>query len=184
MGKLIYSVTTSLDGYAADSDGSIEWTSPSAEVLAFINDSHRNVGMFLLGRRMYQTLAIWDTIPTDGPNDGMNDFAEIWRAAKKTVYSTSLPLAATDNTTIERTFNPETIAKLVAESGHDFSIGGPRLAAAAIKAGIVEEYHQFIVPLIIGSGNYWLPKDIVSQLKLMDLRKFKNGVVHLKYGKV
>ncbi len=184
MGKLIYSVTTSLDGYVADKDGNFEWTSPSEEVLAFINDIERNVSTFLLGRRMYETLAVWDTIPTEGPSDGMNDFAKIWRAAQKIVYSTSLSHVTTANTTIERAFHSEIIKKLVAESDNDFSIGGPHLAAEAIKAGIVDEYHQFIVPLLIGSGNYWLPKDVKSKLELVDLRKFENGLVHLQYSKV
>jgi len=184
MRKLIYSVTTSLDGYVADKDGNFEWTRPSEEVHAFVNDIVRNVNTFLLGRRMYETLAVWDTIPADGPSDGMNDFAKIWRAARKIVYSTSLSHVTTANTTIERTFNPETIKKLVIESDNDYGIGGPHVAAEAIQAGIVDEYHQFIVPLIIGGGNYWLPKDVKNKLELMDLRKFENGLVHLQYSKV
>ena len=184
MGKLIYLVTTSLDGYVADKDGNFEWTSPSEEVLAFINDILRNVRTFLLGRRMYETLAVWDTLPTDGPSDGMNDFAQIWRAAKKIVYSTSLSTVTTADTTLERTFDSETIKKLVIESDNDFNIGGPHVAAEAIKAGIVNDYHQFIVPLMIGSGNYWLPKDVKCKLELVDVRKFENGLVHLQYSKV
>ena len=184
MGKLIYLVTTSLDGYVADEDGNFEWTRPSEEVLAFVNDILSNVRTFLIGRRMYETLAVWDTIPTDGQIDGLNDFAKIWRAAQKIVYSTSLSHVTTAHTAIERTFHSETIKKLVTESDNDFNIGGPHVAAQAIKAGIVDEYHQFIVPLILGSGNYWLPKDVKSKLELMNLRKFKNGLVHLQYSKV
>jgi dihydrofolate reductase len=184
MGKLIYLVTTSLDGYVADKEGNFEWTSPSEEVLAFINDILSNVSMFLLGRKMYETLAVWDTIPTGGPRDGMNDFAKIWLAAKKRVYSTSLSHVTTANTIIERAFHSETIQKLVTESDNDCSIGGPHVAAEAIQAGIVDDYHQFIVPLLLGSGNYWLPKDVKSKLELVDVRKFENGVVHLQYRKV
>jgi len=184
MGKLIYSVTTSLDGYVADKDGNFEWTSPSEEVLAFVDDILKNVGTFLLGRRIYETLAVWDTIPADGPSKGMNDFAKIWRAAKKIVYSSSLSSVTISNATIERSFDLSMIHKFVAESDKDFDIGGPHLAAEAIMAGIVDEYHQFIAPQLIGSGNYWLPKDVKSKLKLVDLRKFENGFVHLQYSKV
>ena len=191
MGKVIYSITTSLDGFVADKNGNFEWAKPSEEVHAFVNDIVRNAGTFLLGRNMYETMKVWDTIPTDGPSEAMdgpseamNDFAKIWRAAKKIIYSTSLSHVTLAHATIERSFDPSTIQKLVAESDKDFDIGGPHLAAEAIKAGIVDEYHQFIVPQLIGSGNYWLPKDVKSKLKLVDLRKFENGFVHLQYSKI
>ena len=191
MGKLIYSITTSLDGFVADKNGNFEWAMPSEEVHAFVNDMVRNVGTSLLGRNMYEIMKVWDTIPTegksgpmDGPSEAMNDYAKIWRAAKKIVYSTSLSNVTIANATIERSFDPSTIQKLVAESDKDFDIGGPHLAAEAIKAGIVDEYHQIIVPQLIGSGNYWLPKDVKSKLKLVDLRKFENGFVHLRYSKI
>ena len=191
MGKLIYLITTSLDGFVADKNGNFEWAMPSEEVHAFVNDIVRNVGTSLLGRNMYEIMKVWDTIPTegtsgpmDGPSEAMNDYAKIWRAAKKIVYSTSLSDVTIANATIERSFDPSTIQKLVAESDKDFDIGGPHLAAEAIKAGIVDEYHQIIVPQLIGSGNYWLPKDVKSKLKLVDLRKFENGFVHLQYRKI
>jgi dihydrofolate reductase len=191
MGKLIYLITTSLDGYVADNDGNFEWAMPSEEVHAFVNDIVRNVGTSLMGRNMYEIMKVWDTIPTegtggpmDGPSEAMNDYAKIWRAAKKIVYSTSLSDVTIANATIERYFDPNTIQKLVAESDKDFDIGGPHLAAETIKAGIVDEYHQIIGPELIGSGNYWLPKDFKNRLKLVDLRKFENGFVHLQYGKV
>ncbi len=171
MGKLIYFITTSLDGFVADKNGNFEWAMPSEEVHAFVNDIVRNVGTSLLGRNMYETMKIWDAIPTegtsgpmDGPSEAMNDYAKIWRAAKKIVYSTSLSDVTIANATIERSFDPSTIQKLVAESDKDFDIGGPHLAAEAIKAGIVDEYHQIIVPQLIGSGNYWLPKDVKASL--------------------
>lgn len=191
MGKLIYTITTSLDGYVADKAGNFDWAMPSEEVHAFVNEIVGNVGTSLLGRKMYEIMKVWDTIPTegtneamDGPSEAMNDFAKIWQVAKKIVYSSSLSSVTIVNATIERVFNPETVKKLAAESDKDFAIGGPHLAAEAIKAGIVDEYHQFIVPIMIGGGNYWLPKDVKSELKLVDLQKFENGFVHLQYSKV
>ena len=183
MGKLIYSITTSLDGYVADEKDNFEWAKPSEEVHAFVDDILKNVGTFLLGRRMYETLAVWDTI-RDTDSNAMNQFAEIWKAANKIVYSTSLTEVSTANTTIEHVFNAETVHRLITESDKDFGIGGPHLAAEAIRAGIVDEFHQFIVPKIIGGGNYWLPKDVKNKLELMDLRKFENGFVHLQYSKI
>jgi dihydrofolate reductase len=189
MGKLIYAIMTSLDGFVADQDGNFEWAMPSEEVHAFVNDIVRNVGTSLLGRNMYEIMKVWDTIPTegtggpmDGPSEAMNDFAGIWLAAKKIVYSTSLSDVTIANAMIERVFHPETVKKLAAESDKDFDIGGPRIAAEAIKAGIVDEYHQIIAPVIIGNGNYWLPRDIKIDLKLVDVRKFENGFVHLQYS--
>lgn len=188
MGKLIYLITTSLDGYVADEFGNFDWAMPSEEVHTFVNNTLRNVGTILMGRNLYQTMKIWDDIPTegtsgpmDGPSEAMNDYARIWRDAKKIVYSTSLSNVAIENAKIEQSFEPIAIQKLVADSDKDFDIGGPHLAAEAIKAGIVDEYHQIIVPELIGSGNYWLPKDVKSKLKLVDLRRFDNGSVHLGY---
>jgi dihydrofolate reductase len=191
MGKLIYLITTSLDGYVADKNGNFNWAMPSEEVHFFVNDTVRNVGTSLLGRKMYEVMKVWDEIPTegvsgpymDGPSEAMNDFAKIWRASKKIVYSTTLSDVTIDNAKLERSFEPSTMKKLVAESDKDFDIGGPHLAAEAIKAGIVDEYHQIIAPIIIGSGNNWLPKDVKSKLKLIDARKFENGFVHLQYNK-
>jgi dihydrofolate reductase len=189
MGKLLYSITTSLDGFVADQSGNFDWAMPSEEVHAFVNDIVRNVGVSLLGRKMYDIMKVWDTIPTEGTNEVMDDpsaamnaYAKIWRAAKKIVYSTSLSEVTTANTTIERVFNPETVKKWVLDSDQDFDIGGPNLAAEAIRAGIVDEYHQFIVPIIIGSGTFWLPKDVNRKLKLVDVRKFENGFVYLQFG--
>jgi dihydrofolate reductase len=190
MGKLIYLITTSLDGYAADKDGKFDFTMPSEESHMFVNDTLRNAGTFLMGHNLYETMKIWDDIPTegtsgpmDGPSESMNDFAKIWRAAKKIVYSTSLSEVTTADTTLERSFDPSPIQKLVAESDKDFDIGGPHLAAQAIKANIIDEYHQIIVPLILGGGNHWLPGGNKNKLELTDLRKFENGFVHLQYRK-
>ena len=177
-------MTTSLDGYVADEKGNFNWTEPSEEVLNFVDDILKNVGTFLLGRLMYETLAVWDTISPDGTQEGMNKFAKIWNAANKIVYSTSLNETSTANTIIEHSFNAKSVQKLITESHKDFNIGGPHLAAEAIRAGIVDEIHQYIVPKIIGGGNYWLPKKIEAELKLIELQKFKNGFVHLQYNLV
>lgn len=183
MGKLIYSITTSLDGYVADTNGNFDWAMPSEEVHLHVNSVSDNIGTFLLGRKMYDVLAVWDTIhDTDSP--AMNQFAKIWNAANKVVYSSQLKAVITKKTTLERSFNYEAVRKMVNKSDKDFGIGGPHLAAQAIKAGIIDEFYQYIAPVIIGSGNYWLPKDVKIELSLKDIRKFDNGFIHLQYIKV
>src|SRR3954463_11064848 len=192
MGKLIYLYTTSLDGYMADKDGKFDWAMPTEEVHSFVNDTLRDVGTILMGRNLYETMKVWDEIPTegvsgpymDGPSQSMNDFSKIWKAANKIVYSTTLSDVAIANATIERSFDPGAIQKLVSASDKDFDIGGAHLAAAAIKANIIDEYHQIIVPLILGGGNHWLPGGNNNKLELLDMRKFKNGFVHLQYAKI
>jgi dihydrofolate reductase len=191
MGKLIYLITTSIDGYVADEKGDFSWSMPSEEVHQFVNDTVRNVGTVLMGRKLYEVMKVWDDIPTegvsgpymDGPSPAMNDYAKIWQSAKKIVYSTSLADVSIANATIEKSFDPGAVQKLVAESDKDFDIGGPHLAADAIRAGIVDEYHQIIAPVLIGNGNHWLPKEVKSKLELVDARKFENGFVHLQYRK-
>jgi len=192
MGKLIYLITTSLDGYVADKNGKFDWATPSEELHAFVNDQLRNVGTVLMGSKLYKTMKVWDDIPTEGvsgpymdePSQAMNDYAKLWKAANKIVYSTSLSELDIENAKIERSFDPTAVQKMVAESDKDFDIGGPNLAGQAIKAGIVDEYHHFIAPVIIGSGNFWLPKDVKTKLELVDTRKFGNGTVHLHYRKI
>jgi dihydrofolate reductase len=190
MGKLIYLITTSLDGYVADEKGDFSWGRPTEEVHAFVNDQLRNVGTILMGRNLYETMKVWDDIPTegvggpmDGPSAAMNDYAKIWRAAKKIVYSTSLSEVTIANATLERSFDLSAVQKLVAASEKDVDIGAPHLVAGAIKANIVDEYHQIIAPVMIGAGNPWLPKGAKNRLELTDVRKFENGSVHLKYTK-
>lgn len=175
----------------ADKNGNFDWAMPSEEVHTFFNDIVRNVGTSLVGHNMYETMKVWEDIPTegtsgpymDGPSKAMNDYAKLWRTTDKIVYSTSLSNVSIANAKIERSFKPSVVQKLVKESDKDFDIGGPHLAADAIKAGIVDEYHQIIAPVIIGSGNYWLPRDVSIALKLVDVRKFENGFVHLQYRK-
>jgi len=191
MGKLIYLISTSLDGYVADQNGNFRWARPTEEVHSFVNDQLRNVSTILMGRKLYDTMKVWDDIPTegvggamDGPSPAMNDYAKIWKAAKKIVYSSTLTKVEIENATIERHFDPITVQRLVAESDEDFDIGGPHLASEAIKANIVDEYHQIICPIMIGDGNPWLPKGAKNKLELTDVRKFQNGFVHLQYRKV
>jgi dihydrofolate reductase len=191
MGKLIYLITTSLDGYAADKNGNFNWAMPSEEVHSFVNDQLHNVGTVLMGRKLYETMKVWDNIPTegtggamDGPSQAMNDYAKLWKAANKIVYSTSLSKLEIENAAIERSFDPTAVQKMVAESDKDFDIGGPNLAGQAIKANIIDEYHQIITPLILGGGNHWLPGGDHNKLELVDMRKFENGFVHLHYRKV
>lgn len=190
MGKLIYLMTTSLDGYAADADGNFAWAMPSEEVHMFVNDTLRNVGTVLMGRKLYETMKIWDEIPTegtggpmDGPSPAMNDYSKIWRGANKIVYSTTLNEVAIANATVERTFDPAAVQQAVAASDKDYDIGGPNLAGQAIKAGIVDEFHQIVAPVLIGSGLAWLPNGANTKLELVDTRKFDNGFVHLHYRK-
>jgi dihydrofolate reductase len=191
MGKLIYLITTSLDGFVADKNGNFAFAMPSEESHAFVNDVLRNVGTILMGRKLYETMKVWEGAPTEGiggiiddPSPAMNDYAKIWTAADKIVYSKTLSKLEISNATIEQSFDPRAIHKLVAESDKDFDIGGPHLAAKAIKANIIDEYHQIIAPVMIGSGNPWLPKDVKLKLKLVDVRKFKNDLVHLQYDKI
>jgi dihydrofolate reductase len=183
MGKLIYLITTSLDGYIADQEDNFDWAMPSEEVHSFINGVVRNVGTSLIGRKMYEVMKVWDNIPTDGDSEAMNDYAKIWRGTKKIIYSSSLSNITTANATIEQSFDPNTIKNLIAQSDKDFDIGGAHLAGEAIKADIVNEYHQIIVPHLIGDGTYWLPKDVNLKLELTSVRKFENGFVHLQYSK-
>ncbi len=181
MGLLIYSMSTSLDGFVADGHGIFEWTAPSEDELIFINDIERRIGTYLLRRRMCETLAVWDTMQLDGESKAMKDFANIWQAADKVMYSKNLTQAFTKNTRVEHTFDAQNIRKLKQSSDKDLNIGGPHLAVEAIRAGLVDEYHQFIVPIIVGAGNSWLPKDVLLKLELADMRSFKNGFVHLAY---
>jgi dihydrofolate reductase len=179
MGKLIYSAITSLDGYVADEDGRFDWAEPDEEVHTFLNDLERPVGTYLYGRRMYEVLAAWETI--DDPTPHIRDFAEIWRAADKVVYSGTLATPSSARTRIEREFDPEAVRQLKAAAGHDLSVGGPNLAAHAFRAGLVDECQLFLAPIVVGGGNQALPDDVRVRLELLDERRFGNGVVFLRY---
>lgn len=182
MASLIYSTTASLDGYIADEDGKFDWAEPDEEVHTFINDLGRPVGTYLLGRRMYEVLAYWDDPPAlDEQPSFVQEFAEIWRAADKVVYSRTLETARTARTRIERDFDAEAIRQLKAQSDHDVTVGGPDLAAQAIRAGLVDDYQLFVVPVVVGAGKQALPRDGRIELELVDERRFRNGTVFLHY---
>jgi len=182
MAKLIYSSITSLDGYVADQDGSFDWAEPDEEVHAFVNDLERRVGTYLYGRRLYEVMVYWETAPTGAEQPPfIRDYADIWQAADKIVYSKTLETVSSARTRIERDFSPETVRLMKATAGHDITVGGPDLAAQAIKAGLVDECHLFVVPIVVGGGKLSLPQDIRVKLELLDVRRFGSGVVHLHY---
>jgi dihydrofolate reductase len=182
MAKLIYSAITSLDGYVADEDGNFDWAAPDEEVHNFVNNLERPIGTYLYGRRMYETMVYWETAHTGADQPPlMQDFAEIWQAADKVVYSKTLETASSARTRIERDFDPEAVRRLKASSRRDMSVGGPELAAQAIDAGLVDEFHLFLTPILVGGGKQSLPNDVRLKLELLDERRFGNGVVHLHY---
>jgi dihydrofolate reductase len=182
LGSLIYSTIASLDGYVADEDGKFDWAEPDEEVHTFINDLARPVGTFLLGRGMYDVLAYWDDPPDlDEQPSCVQEFTEIWRAADKVVYSRTLQTARTARTRIVRDFDAEAIRQLKAESDHDLAVGGPELAAQAIRAGLVDDYQLFVVPVVVGAGKRALQGEGLIELELVDERRFRNGTVFLHY---
>ena len=172
MGKLTYSAIASLDGYIEDEHGKFDWAAPDDEVHAFINELERPVGTYLYGRRMYETMVAWESVDS-------HPYAEIWRAADKVVYSRTLDAVASARTRIERHFDPEAVRRLKEEG--DISVGGPELAAEAIKAGLVDEYHLFLVPWLVGGGKRALPDGVRLELELREAHSFDSGVVYLRY---
>ena len=183
MANLIYSAITSLDGYIEDAQGTFEWAAPDEDVHAFVNDLERPVGTYLYGRRMYETMVFWESPPelTARP-PFVQDFAGIWQRADKIVYSKTLQTVTSAKTVIEREFDPEAIRQLKTMAGADLSIGGAALAAQAIKAGLVDEYQLFLVPVVVGGGKRSLPgSNVRVNLELLDERRFRNGTVYLHY---
>jgi dihydrofolate reductase len=180
--KLIYSALQSLDGYVADKDGRWDWAEPDEQVHRFVNDLTRPVGTHLYGRRMYEVLVAWETMDTrpDAP-DYILDFARIWQAADKVVFSKTLEEASSAKTRIEREFDPESIRALKASAERDLTVAGPNLAAQAFRAGLVDECHLFVAPAIVGGGKQSLPGDVRLGLELLDERRFDNGMVYLGY---
>ena len=182
MARLIYSAIASLDGYIADEDGNFDWAMPDEEVHAFINDLERPLGTYLYGRRMYEMMVGWETDPTlAGQSPLMRDFAEIWRAADKIVYSRMLAAVSTSKTRIERDFDPEVVRRIKASAGRDLVVGGAELAAQAFGAGLVDECHLFVAPIVVGGGKRSLPDDVRVKLELLGERRFGNGMVYLHY---
>jgi dihydrofolate reductase len=182
MAKLIYSAITSLDGYVADEEGNFDWAAPDEEVHSFVNDLERPIGTYLYGRRMYEVMRAWETMDT-GPGQPpvVQDFAKIWQAADKIVYSRTLETAPGARTRIERDFDPEAVRQLKTSAAHDIGVGGPELAAQAIRAGLVDDFHLFVGPVVVGGGKPSLPSDVRFKLELLDEHRFGSGVVHLHY---
>ena len=182
MARLIYSAITSLDGYVADAEGTFEWAAPDEEVHAFVNDLERPIGTYLYGRRMYEVMVAWETIDPDADQPpAVQAFAQIWQAADKIVYSTTLETLASARTRIERVFDPDAIRQMKATADRDLTVGGPGLAAQALKAGLVDECHLFLTPIVVGGGTPALPTGVRLELDLLDERRFAGGVVHLHY---
>ena len=182
MAKLIYSALASLDGYTADLDGNFDWAAPDEEVHAFVNELERPAGTHLYGRRMYETMVYWESAEAvAGQPPVMRDFAEIWRAADKIVYSRTLESPSSAKTRIERDFDPTAVRQLKETADRDIVIGGPELAGQAIRAGLVDEYHLFIAPIVVGGGKQALPDDVRIELELLDERRFRTGTVFLRY---
>ena len=187
MAKLIYSVIMSLDGYVADEDGNFDWAAPDHHVHAFVNNLERGVGTYLYGRRMYETMVYWETAPTGTVADAVErDYAEIWRAADKVVYSTTLDTPSSERTRIERSFAADDVRRMKAESARPISVGGPELAAQAIRAGLVDEWQLFVTPIVVGGGKPALPADApraAGARRRTPVRQ-RHGVHELPHGRV
>jgi dihydrofolate reductase len=182
MAKLIYTAIASLDGYVEDEDGRFGWAAPDDEVHAFVNDLERPIGTYLYGRRMYETMVFWETVSTEADEPAVSsDYAGIWQAAEKIVYSRALQTVTSARTRIERDFDRDAVRRLKQSSGADMAVGGAELAGDAIAAGLVDECHVFLSPIVVGGGKRALPANVRVRLELLDERRFRNGVVHLHY---
>ncbi len=182
MAHLIYSAISSLDGYIEDKDGDFDWAMPDEEVHRFINNLERAAGTYLYGRRMYETMQVWETDPNLAADSALTqDFAEIWQAADKIVYSKTLATVSTRRTQVERVFDPEAIQHLKKTAQSDILIGGPGLAAHAFRSGLIDECQLFLTPILVGAGKQALPNDVRLELELLEQRPFSNGMVFLRY---
>ena len=182
MAKLVYSAITSLDGYIADRDGNFDWAAPDEEVHAFVNDLERPLGTYLYGRRMYEVMQYWETVATADEPAVMRDFAAMWRATDKVVYSTTLEVVSSARTRLERQFEPATVEALKAASPAELSVGGAGLAAAAFRARLIDEVRLVLVPAIVGGGTRALPDGVRCDLELLDERRFAGGAVYVRYA--
>ena len=180
MAKLIYSTIASLDGYVADTSGNFDWAAPDEQLHAFVNELERPIGTYLYGRRMYETMVYWETEPPDPPPVA-RDFAGIWRAADKVVYSRTLEAVSSARTRLERDFEPDAVRRLKARAERDVSVGGPDLAAHALRAALVDELHVFLVPILVGGGKRFLRTQRSCVLELLAEHRFASGAVHLRY---
>ena len=183
MGRLIYAMMPSLDGYVRDRDGGFGWAEPDEEAHSFVNELSRSVGTYLYGRRMYETMLFWETahtLPDEPPV--IAEYARVWQAADKVVYSTTLTEVTSARTRLERSFDPDAVRALKAASDLDISVDGPTLAAHAIRAGLVDEYQLYVAPVLVGGGQRFFPDDVRVDRELLDERRFGNGMVYLRYG--
>lgn len=180
MAKLIYAAITSFDGYVEDAAGRFDWAMPDEQLHAFVNDLERSIGTYLYGRRMYETMVFWETAGTDEP-PVFADYAEIWRAAEKVVHSRTLETVSSARTRIEPEFDPDAVRRLKQSAETDIAIGGAELAGQALAAGLVDECHLFLCPVVVGGGKRALPDGTHINLELLDERRFPNGVVHVHY---
>jgi dihydrofolate reductase len=180
MGKLTYAAITSLDGYIEDADGGFGWAEPDAEVHAFVNDLERGTGTSLYGRRMYETMAVWQTV-VDELGLPEAEYAEVWRGLDKVVYSRTLTEVWTPRTRLERDFEPDSVRRMKADADHDLSVSGPGLAQHAFAAGLVDDVHLFVHPVIVGGGTPALPSGVRIDLELVAERRFASGVVHMHH---
>ena len=182
MAQLIYTVISSLDGYFEDAAGRFDWAEPDDDVHAFVNELERPIATYLYGRRMYETMVYWETVSVEADEPAVFwDFAGIWRAAEKIVYSRTLQTASSARTRIEREFDPDAVRQLKRSSTADIAVGGGEVAGQAIGAGLVDECHLFLCPIVVGGGKRALPDNVRAQLELLDERPFQNGVVYLRY---
>lgn len=184
MGRLIFAAITSVDGYTVDASGSFDWAAPDAEVHAFVNELEREVGTYLYGRRMYETMRVWQDFPGAGDDPVTADYAAIWRDADKVVYSSTLTEVSTPRTRVEARFDPERVRSLIESSDRDVSIGGPTVAGAAFDAGLVDEVRLIAVPVAVGGGTPAFPHGRRQNLELLDERRFAGGTVALHYAVV
>ncbi|MAS37243.1 MAG: deaminase [Anaerolineaceae bacterium] len=183
MSKLIYFIPMSLDGFIADEGDDFDWSTPDDEVMAFINELHRPIGTYLYGRKNYETMTVWETPDAmSGLTPAMTEFGPIWQAADKIVYSRTLAAVSTSKTRLERAFEPQLVRDLKAQLPHDMSVAGPNLAAQAIRAGLVDECHLLVAPVMLGGGKRVLPGNIVVELDLLAERRVGRGWVYLRYG--
>ena len=182
MGRLIYSTQVSLDGVIADRSGSFDFTEPDDEVHAFVNDSLRTVGTHLYGRRLYDVMVFWETVPDDSSVSPVErDFGRMWRSADKLVFSRTLDRVASERTTLERAFDPDDVRRRKAGSDADLLVGGAELAGVALRAGLVDEVRLFVFPVLVGGGRPAFGEDVRARLELREERRFGSGVVHLRY---
>jgi dihydrofolate reductase len=181
MADLIYAALASLDGYIEDEGGKFDWAKPDEEVHSFVNELERGVGTYLYGRRLYETLAVWETLPLDEQPGYIRDYAELWRDSDKIVYSRTLDAPSTSRTRIERDFDADAVRRLKDEAERDLAVGGAELAAEAFRAGLVDELHLLLAPVLVGGGKRALPDDVRLPLELVGEHRFNSGFVHLHY---